>query len=89
MRGNLYLCMQMDSDHHYFPLAFGIHCGNEDTASWTWFLKQLRSAVPTIDNTVVFVSDRDKGLATAVPDVFPQSVRAQLKHRFVSSQAYK
>jgi len=74
MRGNLFLCMQMDANHHYFPIAFGVHCGNEDRESWTWFLQQLHDALASIDQSVVFVSDRDKGLSHAVPAIFPHSL---------------
>lgn len=77
LRGSLFLAVQMDPDHSCFPLGVGIDAGNETAESWTYFMEHLRNAVPTISAETVFVSGPDKGLAKAVPAVFPASA-----HRF-------
>lgn len=71
MHGTMFLAVQMDPNHSYFPLGIGINAGNESEESWTAFLEDLRRAVPSIGETTVFVSGRDKGLAKSIPAVFP------------------
>ncbi len=43
--------------------------------TWTWFLRNLRRAFPSIaDSDTVVTSDRDKGLLNAIDYVAPRAV---------------
>ncbi|KAJ3674080.1 hypothetical protein LUZ60_006072 [Juncus effusus] len=64
----------VDGDDASFPLAFAI-VEEENYDSWVWFLLQLKYAVTT-SRTLTFVSDRQKGLDIAVPQVFGDSHHA-------------
>ncbi|XP_058092845.1 uncharacterized protein LOC131239257 [Magnolia sinica] len=77
--GTLLVAASVDADDGIFPIAFAIV---EDVTydSWHWFLVELKSAVSKT-RTITFVSDRHKGLAEAVPQVFEDSYHAySLRH---------
>src|SRR2546429_3143606 len=66
----LLIACALDGNNEIIPLAWGI-VPIEDTDNWTWFLLHMKECFTgmNLDQTV-FISDRDKGLQTAVPDVF-------------------
>ena len=46
----------------------------ENADNQTWFLKEMKLSFKGIDlEDMVFISDRDKGLQTAVHEVFPKT----------------
>lgn len=65
----------LDGDDAVFPLAFAA-VEDENYDSWAWFLTQVRYALRDTDLTtfdsrvITFVSNRQKGLDMAVPNVF-------------------
>lgn len=59
----------LDGDDAFFPVAFAI-VDAENYHNWNWFLKQLRSIVPTPPSPLTFVSDREKALENSVLEVF-------------------
>ena len=79
-KGTLLTASALSPNRELYPLAFAFTEGNEDHQAWDWFLLQLRSILPTLDspyddNTCpymkyVFVSDRCKGLKTALEERF-------------------
>lgn len=62
-----------DGEGKIVPLAIGIaDIENED--NWTYFLRQLRSAMPELGNPgMAVVHDREKGLHNAKTSVLPSS----------------
>ncbi|XP_078177250.1 uncharacterized protein LOC144571743 isoform X2 [Carex rostrata] len=71
----------VDGDDATFPVAFAI-VEQENYDSWVWFLLQLKYAVTT-SRTLTFVSDRQKGLDLAVPQVFGDSHHAYCLHHLM------
>ena len=64
----------IDSNGNVVPLAWGL-VPIEDTQWWTWFLQYLHFCFPiTRARNHVFISDREKGIAIAVPEVFPEVI---------------
>lgn len=61
----------LDGDDGVFPVAFAI-IDTENYDSWNWFLKQLRSIMPT-SPSITFVTDREKALKNSVLEVFENS----------------
>lgn len=61
-----------DGNNNMFPLAFSV-VNKEDTDNWTWFLHMLKSAIGLGENHGgwTFMSDRQKGLLSAIGQVFP------------------
>ena len=60
-----------DANSHIVVLAWG-HCKSESHESWTWFIRHLKEAYPTLDRPgMTLISDRQKGLATAVHSFLP------------------
>lgn len=77
MRGEypsvLFVIVTQDGDHRLFPIAFGI--GEiEEYESWTWFLSLLHEALGSCISNMMFVSGRQKGLAKAINDLFPNVI---------------
>lgn len=67
-QGILLSATAADADDGIFPVAFGVvDAENED--NWTWFLRELKSAVST-SGQLTFVSDFQNGLKRALADVF-------------------
>lgn len=58
----------LDGDDGVFPVAVAL-VDNDNVDNWRWFLEQLRSALST-SRSITFVSDREKGLAKCVLEVF-------------------
>jgi len=61
----------VDGDDAIFPLAFAA-VEDETYDTWLWFLSQLRYAVGA-SRAMTFISNRQKGLDEAVPQVFEDS----------------
>jgi hypothetical protein len=63
----------MDAERHIIPLCFAI-CLREDHDNWCWVFQQLKTALgeymTTNMNQMTIISDRDKGLDTALTQVF-------------------
>jgi|SRR5271170_2092212 len=71
-----------------FPLAYAVVDAENDT-NWLWFLQHLRKVLQTHQNSMlrndpgslVFLSDRQKGLLEGVSELFPGSPHAYcLRH---------
>ncbi|XP_010905594.1 uncharacterized protein [Elaeis guineensis] len=71
----------VDGDDAIFPVAFAV-VEDENYDSWIWFLGQLKYAVTT-SRTITFVSNRQKGLDEAVPQVFEDSHHSYCLHHLV------
>ncbi|KAL0891482.1 hypothetical protein Bca101_015465 [Brassica carinata] len=69
--GVLFVATAQDPDHHHYPIAFGVADGENDE-SWTWFMEQLKLAVPNVPG-LVFLSDRNRSLIKSVRLVFPEA----------------
>ncbi|XP_018488093.1 protein FAR1-RELATED SEQUENCE 8-like [Raphanus sativus] len=69
--GVLVFAKAQDPNCHHYPLAFGVLDG-ENNASWTWFFEILTTVIPD-SSEIVFMSDRNQSLITAVANVYPQS----------------
>lgn len=81
--GTLYVASVKSACDHVFPVAVSLMVDNENKAGWTWFLENLRAALPILDQThdsievvykkFVFISDRQKGLVESLKEVFPDN----------------
>lgn len=76
-----------DGENNIVTLAWAI-VPVENGDNWTWFLMELRTCYPAMpERGTIFISDRDKGLKTAVAEVFPghhhsycvQHIKANIK----------
>jgi hypothetical protein len=82
-KGTLYVASVKTTCENIYPVAFAITKDNENEAGWTWFLEQLRSSIKCLVQPhpleavrykyFSFVSDRSKGLLTALRTVFPEN----------------
>nr|XP_045086430.1 uncharacterized protein LOC109771369 [Aegilops tauschii subsp. strangulata] len=75
-----------DGNNNIFPIAFAI-VDKENTASWSWFLTQLKYAIGGESGKFGYytiISDRQKGLLTAINNVFPNC-----KQRFCLRHIYQ
>ncbi|XP_022722070.1 uncharacterized protein LOC111279312 [Durio zibethinus] len=67
-QGILLAATAADAEDGIFPVAFAVvDAENED--NWTWFLRELKSAVST-SSQLTFVADFQNGLKRALADVF-------------------
>jgi transposase-like protein len=70
-RMQLLICCGLDANDEVIPLAWGL-VPTENEVWWKWFCVYLRTAFPSFsDDQYVYISDRDKGIAAAVCEVFP------------------
>ena len=74
--GTIYNVMARDSDGHNFHFAHAHFIGNENGATWKLVLETLRGALDKANaaHPRVFISDRDKGIKSALEGVFPKAV---------------
>lgn len=75
-RGTLYIATVKSAMDNVFPIAFGITAENEGTSGWNYFLQNLKTALPCLEensNNFVFMSDREKGLELALVQCFPRN----------------
>jgi len=84
--GILLAATTVDANGCLFPLAHAVVDAENDD-NWLWFLQLLLTVVQShalqslIDKTLVFLSDRQKGLLKAVDNVFPGCLHGYcLKH---------
>ncbi|KAK1289148.1 hypothetical protein QJS10_CPB18g00660 [Acorus calamus] len=68
-KGIMLSATALDANSGLFPLAFAV-VKSESGETWTWFLECLHEANGMVDG-FTFMSDRDKGLESIVPLVFP------------------
>ncbi|CAI9304095.1 unnamed protein product [Lactuca saligna] len=75
--GQVLSAVGLDSNNGIYPLAYGI-VESENTESWKWFLNNLGDDLDLGRNSnFTFISDRKKGLHTAVEQIFPNA-----EHRY-------
>ncbi|GJT38191.1 mutator type transposase [Tanacetum coccineum] len=79
--GQLLTAIGLDANNGIYPLAYAI-VEKETTCSWTWFLECLGGDLGmTKESNFTFISDRQKGLAIAMANVFPCAEhRSCLRH---------
>ncbi|KAL0246154.1 hypothetical protein GEMRC1_007368 [Eukaryota sp. GEM-RC1] len=69
--GVVLIATALDGNQHTFPLAYAV-VENETIDSWSWFLTQLASVLHLEDcEAVTIISDRQKGLLSALRNVLP------------------
>lgn len=78
-----------DGNNNIYPIAFAV-VGKEDIASWCWFLQNLKYALGGESGQFGYytiMSDRQKGLLTAINRVFPNCPqRFCLRHIYANFQ---
>ncbi|KAG7356965.1 MULE transposase domain containing protein [Nitzschia inconspicua] len=80
-KGTLYLETVKSAEDELYPVAFAITVDGEDFQGWLWFLQHLKASAPNLIaehfrrecsyRLFTFLSDRCKGLNTALGNVFP------------------
>ncbi|KAG7372229.1 MULE transposase domain containing protein [Nitzschia inconspicua] len=80
-KGTLYLATVKSAEDELYPVAFAITVDGEDFQGWLWFLQHLKASAPNLIaehfrrecsyRLFTFMSDRCKGLNTALGNVFP------------------
>ena len=75
--GSLLVMTALDGNGQIFPIALGV-AESENTATWTWFISLLKTALHIQDDGqgLVFLSDREKGIEAALDDVLPRAAHA-------------
>lgn len=72
--GMIMTASAMDGEKSIVPLALSVVPG-ENEATWTYFFTKLKQAIPGIDDaSIVIMSDREKGLRTAIRNVLPNAI---------------
>ncbi|GJQ98807.1 hypothetical protein Tco_0521792 [Tanacetum coccineum] len=79
--GQLLTAIGLDANNGIYPLAYAI-VEKETTCYWTWFLECLGGDLGmTKESNFTFISDRQKGLAIVMANVFPCAEhRSCLRH---------
>jgi len=82
-KGTLYVASVKTACNELYPVAFAIMRDNENYEGWKWFLDNLSSSIEMLKmehpnpqvtyKYFTFISDRQKGLITALEQVFPQN----------------
>lgn len=70
-KGTLIIASCFDGNEQIYPLAFGI-ADTENEISYTWFFERFKEAYGEVD-TLVFITDRHKGLERAIATVYPNA----------------
>ncbi|XP_071907708.1 uncharacterized protein [Coffea arabica] len=82
--GQLLTAMGRDGNDNMFPIAMAV-VEAERYDSWKWFLMVLKIEVGAENGAPwTFISDRQKGLVSAIDDVFPES-----EHRYCLRHIYQ
>jgi len=64
----------IDANDKVVPIAWAL-VPIENETWWTWFLGYLKHCISISESEdYIFISDREKGMATAVPAVFDKSI---------------
>ena len=63
----------LDGNNQIIPLSWAI-VPTEDYENERWFLRQVARYIPLDKEDSVIMSDRGKGLVTAVDEIYPQAV---------------
>ena len=72
-RMTLLVISTLDGNGQIIPIAWCLCCG-ENKKNWCWFLRGIKPFLLGMnEDDAVVISDRDKGLAGAVPKVFPHA----------------
>ncbi|KAJ6842092.1 uncharacterized protein M6B38_303355 [Iris pallida] len=71
----------VDGDDAIFPVAFAV-VEDETYDSWVWFLEQLKYVLRA-SGSITFVSNRQKGVDEAVPQVFENSSHSYCLHQLI------
>lgn len=89
--GNLLLLASEDGDNKAVLLAAAIVTEPESADVWKWFLEHCKNHFPDIDSSDIgLVSDRDKGLSAAFPQVFTRATHLYCaKHLLRNMRAQK
>ncbi|KAK0605376.1 hypothetical protein LWI29_026050 [Acer saccharum] len=74
VKGVLLIASAKDGDSKIYPLAFGF-AASECKGSWTWFLSELKKGIGSPQDLVI-VSDRHRGIISAMNEVFPYAQHA-------------
>ena len=74
VKGVLLTASAKDGDSKIYPLAFGF-APSECKGSWTWFLSELKKGIGSPQDLVI-VSDRHRGIISAMIKVFPEAQHA-------------
>ena len=71
-KGTLFLATMLTGNHDVKVVAAGI-APTENGASWSWFIQHLKASCTDLltRNDVAVISDREKGLASAMDDILP------------------
>ncbi|CAI9304457.1 unnamed protein product [Lactuca saligna] len=69
--GQILSVVALDGNNGIYPLAYAV-VEAETLNSWTWFLTHLGDDLRLASNSnFTFISDRQKGLSSAIADLFP------------------
>ncbi|CAI9267040.1 unnamed protein product [Lactuca saligna] len=69
--GQILSAVALDGNNGIYPLAYAV-VEAETLNSWTWFLTHLGDDLGLASNSnFTFISDRQKGLSSAIADLFP------------------
>nr|KAJ0200387.1 hypothetical protein LSAT_V11C600312110 [Lactuca sativa] len=69
--GQILFAVALDGNNGIYPLAYVV-VEAETLNSWTWFLTHLGDDLGLASNSnFTFISDRQKGLSSAIADLFP------------------
>jgi transposase-like protein len=72
----LMICCGIDANGNVLPVAWAL-VPTENTVWWTWFCNFLALCFERMTwEGVIFISDRDKGIASALSEVFPKCIPA-------------
>jgi len=70
----LLIACGIDANDKVVPIAWAL-VPIENETWWTWFLGYLKHCISISESEdYIFISDREKGMATAVPAVFDKSI---------------
>lgn len=72
LKQTLLVATTKDGNNNIAVLAFAI-VQSESKDSWLYFCQKLKEAIPETDANIAIISDRDKGLQSALPEVFPSA----------------
>ena len=75
--GTLLTCVTKDILNRVVPIAVGLVPGNESLDSWRYFSQLLRETLSDTADHCTFLSDRVKGLDSALEEFFPLAAHAK------------